>query len=49
MASVHEETLRGPTIAPAAPGLLVIAFDRFGEGGVDHITDVGFVDPHSIR
>src|ERR1700739_473811 len=44
---VHEESAAGCAIATGAADLLVVAFERAGEAGVDDRTDVGLVDAHA--
>jgi len=44
---VHEECAAGCAITAGATNLLVVAFERAGEAGVNDGADVGLVDAHA--
>ena len=45
--AVQQNTVRGQTVAPGTPDLLVVAFDAFRQVVVNYKTDVRLVDTHA--
>ena len=45
--AVQQNAVGGRTVAPGAPGLLIVAFQILGHIVVDHIAHIGFVDAHA--
>lgn len=45
--AVEKQAVGDFPISPASARFLIIAFNRFREGGVDHKAHIGLVNPHS--
>lgn len=45
--AVEKKAVGDFTIPPASAGFLIVALDRFREGGMDHKAHIGLIDPHS--